>query len=63
MPLCSLFVLSLVALPSYPLTLFFCLCIAVVQKGETDGSFRKENHTLQEQVVHFKKELQQAHDE
>uniref|UniRef100_A0A674NLQ5 Cingulin b n=1 Tax=Takifugu rubripes TaxID=31033 RepID=A0A674NLQ5_TAKRU len=32
-------------------------------KGDTDGSFKKENHTLQEQVSHFRKELQQAHDE
>lgn len=42
---------------------FFYMCIDIVLKGDTDGSFKKENHTLQEQVSHFKKQLQQAHDE
>lgn len=42
---------------------FFCMCVAVVQKGDADASFKNEDHTLQEQVIHFKKELQQAHDE
>lgn len=42
---------------------FSCMCVAVVQKGDADASFKKEDHSLQEQVNHFKKELQQAHDE
>lgn len=63
MPLCSLSLSSpLLSHPRIPLH-FFCMCIAVVQKGDTDGSFKKENHTLQEKVIHFKKELQQRHDE
>lgn len=41
----------------------FCVCFAVEQKGDADGSFKKENQTLQEKVIHFRTELQQAHDE
>lgn len=42
---------------------FLYMCIDIVLKGDTDGSFKKENHALQEQVSRFKTELQQAHDE
>lgn len=65
MPLCSVFVLLLAVSPSHPLTLlfFFYMCIDIVLKGDTDGSFKKENHGLQEQVSRFKNQLQEAHDE
>uniref|UniRef100_A0A674P798 Cingulin b n=1 Tax=Takifugu rubripes TaxID=31033 RepID=A0A674P798_TAKRU len=45
---------SFVVSPSHPVTLsffFFYMCIDIVLKGDTDGSFKKENHTLQEQVM------------
>lgn len=62
--LCPLPSLSHPHIPSHFLFFFFFyICIDIVLKGDTDGSFKKENHTLQEQVSHFKKELQQAHDE
>lgn len=61
--LCPLPSLSHPHILSHFLFFFFYMCIDIVLKGDTDGSFKKENHTLQEQVSHFKKELRQAHDE
>lgn len=59
--LCPLPLLSHPHIPSH--LHFFYMCIDIVLKGDTDGSFRKENRTLLEQVGRFKRELQQAHDE
>lgn len=65
MPLCSAFVpfRRRLTLTSRHTFILLYMCIDIVLKGDTDGSFKKENHTLQEQVSRFKKELQQAHDE
>lgn len=59
----AVFVLSLRVSPSHPFNTFFCVCFAVEQKGDADGSFKKESQALQEKVIHFRTELQQAHDE
>ncbi len=64
------FVLFLSLSPSIPLTHFLCLrvcvcaCLCFVQKGGSDGSFKKGSlEELQELLNRCRRELQQAHDE